>query len=187
VEQGVTQPVPVNRHKSIRLPDFDYSSASSYFFTQCTNDSRFFFGDIEGGQMFLTKTGVRVWQEWDRTLLLRHEVIEHAFIVMPNHVHGLVSFDVNFIEDHNVASHGNATPLHRKPCSLSTLVSGFKGDVTRWIRRELNHPKFELWQAGYHEHIVRNHESFETIQGYIRNNVAKWEEDRENPANWDRS
>ena len=137
--------------------------------------------------MILSALGEIVQQEWIRTLEIRKEIIEHAFIVMPNHVHGLVSIDANVISETPVASHGNATPLHRKPRSLSTLVSGFKGAVTRWIRKEIGDPRFELWQAGYHEHIVRNHESFETIQGYIRNNVAKWEEDRENPASWDRS
>jgi REP element-mobilizing transposase RayT len=176
---------PRNRHKTIRLPDFDYSSASTYFLTQCTFDRRFFLGDIEDGEMFLSRTGVRVWEEWDRTLVLRPSVIEHAFIVMPNHIHGLVSFNVD--DDRSVESHSNATPLHRRPRSLSTLMSGFKGAVTRWLRDELGDPYFEIWQPGFHEHIVRNQKSFETIQGYILNNVAKWSEDRENPVNWDRS
>ena len=66
-------------------------------------------------------------------------------------------------------------------------MSGFKGAVTRWLRDELGNPFFELWQPGFHEHIVRNHRAFETIQGYVLNNVAKWSEDRENPANWGRS
>jgi REP-associated tyrosine transposase len=175
-------------HRSIRLPDFDYSSPSTYFFTQCTADRRFYPGDIEDGEIYLTRTGVRVWQEWDRTLKLRPEVIEHTFVVMPNHVHGLVSFDANVIGDRPVASHGDATSgLHRQPRSLGSMMSGFKGAVTRWIQKELNTSKFELWQDGYHEHIVRNSEAFDTIQGYILGNVAKWEEDRENPANWSRS
>jgi putative transposase len=137
--------------------------------------------------MYLTKIGVRVWDESDRTLLLRPTIIERAFVVMPNHVHGLVWFDANGMEGHFVASHSNATTFQRKPRSLSTLVFGFKGAVTRWIRKEIGDPHFELWQAGYHEHIVRSHESFETIQWYIVNNGAKWSEDRENPANADRS
>lgn len=137
--------------------------------------------------MYLTRTGVRVWEEWDRTLVLRPTIIEHAFIVMPNHVHGLVSFDANVMEDHPVASHRNATRFQRQPRSLGTLVSGFKGAVTRWVRNELGDPQFVLWQAGYHEHIVRNHQAFETIQGYVINNIAKWTEDRENPVNADRS
>ena len=67
------------------------------------------------------------------------------------------------------------------------MMSGYKGAVTRAVRAMTGDPHFVFWQAGYHEHIVRNQESFETIQGYIINNVTKWAEDRENPANWDRS
>ena len=177
-----------NRHKSIRLPDFDYSSPSTYFFTQCTSDRTFFFGDIEDGEMYLTKTGVRVWEEWDRTLKLRHEVIEHAFVVLPNHIHGLISFDANLVGSTSVASHGNATRTpHRQPRSLGSMMAGFKGAVTRWLKKEIGDPTFELWQPGYHEHIVRNQRSFETIHGYILDNVARWEDDCENPVNWGRA
>ena len=172
------------RHKSARLPDFDYSSASTYFFTICTAHRQPFFGEIEAGETYLTRTGMQAWVEWDMTLDLRPTVIEQAFVVMPNHVHGLVSFDASVIGDQPVESHSNATPFHRKSRSLSTLISGYKGAVTRWVRNELGDPEFDLWQPGYHEHIVRNHKSFETIEGYITHNIAKWSADQENPANW---
>jgi putative transposase len=178
----VDTPVAIIRHKSIRLPDFDYSSASTYFFTVCTAERTFFFGDIEDGNMFLTRTGIQAWVEWDMTLQIRREIIEHAFVVMPNHIHGLVSIDANQAQ-HDVASHGNATRFQRRPRSLSTLVSGYKGAVTRWVRQEVGNPTLNLWQVGYHEHIVRNDGSFETIFGYIVNNPVRWSEDRENPAN----
>jgi putative transposase len=174
------------RHKSVRLPDFDYSSASTYFFTICTAGRAPFLGEVERGQIYMTRTGVQAWTEWDTTLALRPTVIEHAFVAMPNHVHGLISFDERNAENLPVESHSNATRLLRRSRSLSTLVSGYKGAVTRWVRRELRDPKYELWQPGYHEHIVRNHRSFEQIEGYILHNVARWSEDRENPANWDR-
>ena len=125
------------RHKSARLPDFDYSSASTYFFTICTAHRQPFFGEIEAGETYLTRTGMQAWVEWDMTLDLRPTVIEQAFVVMPNHVHGLVSFDASVIGDQPVESHSNATPFHRKSRSLSTLISGYKGAVTRWVRNEL--------------------------------------------------
>lgn len=183
----MTQYMPATWHKPIRLPDFDYASASTYFFTQCTHGRVQCLGSVEGDRMILSVIGEIVQGEWIKTLEIRKEIIEHAFIMMPNHVHGLVSIDANAIREPSVASHGNATPLHRKPRSLSTLVSGFKGAATRQVRLALEDPAFELWQKGYHEHIVRNEKSFETIYGYILNNPARWTEDRENPANADRS
>jgi putative transposase len=183
VDARLTEP---RRHRSVRLPEFDYASASTYFFTICTADRYCFFGEVEDGEMYLTRTGVQAWVEWDMTLALRPTVIEYAFIVMPNHVHGLVSFDANLINGSPVESHSNATHLQRRSRSLSTLVSGYKGAVTRWLRTELRDPGFGLWQPGYHVHIVRNHRSFEKIEGYVLHNVAKWSEDRENPINFDR-
>jgi REP element-mobilizing transposase RayT len=101
------------RHKSARLPDFDYSSASTYFFTTCAADRESFLGEIEDGEMYFTRTGVKAWKAWDETLRIRREVIEHAFVVMPNHVHGFVSIDANLVTE-CVASHGNATRFRRQ-------------------------------------------------------------------------
>ncbi len=80
-------------HKSVRLRDFDYAGDSTYFVTQVTSGRRFIFGDVIDGEMYLTRTGVQAWVEWDKTLLLRPDIIEHAFIVMPNHLHMLFSID----------------------------------------------------------------------------------------------
>ncbi len=137
------------------------------------------FGEVADGEMYLTRLGMQVWQEWDRTLELRPEVIEHAFIVMPNHVHGLFTLEADDVE-----SHRNATPrLHRKPRSLGSIISGFKGAVTTWVRRELGDDTFQLWQPGFHDHVVRSQQRFDVIAGYIVDNPRRWEADKENSMN----
>jgi len=68
---------------------------------------------------------------------------------------------------------------------MGSLMSGYKGAATRSIRVLIKDPLFEPWQEGFHEHIVRNQESFERIHGYILSNPVRWADDRENPANWD--
>lgn len=113
--------------------------------------------------MVLSGMGEFAHQEWERTLVLRPTVICHAFVVMPNHVHALFSFEESFNGNQSVASPGNATRLHRQLRSVGSLMSGYKGAVTRGIRVLIDDPVFQPWQEGFHEHIVPNHDSFERI------------------------
>ena len=183
----MTEGARPRRHKSIRLSGFDYSSDSTYFITQCTTDRKFVFGDVVENSVELSALGEIAHQEWERTLELRPTVVAHAFVVMPNPVHLLFSFAGNEAQNRPVASHSNATSFHRQPRSVGSLMSGYKGAVSRAIRELVSDPQFEPWQDGFHEHIVRNEKSFETIYAYILDNPRRWAEDRENPANWDRS
>ena len=177
----------MTRHKSIRLPEFDYSSAATYFVTQCAALRKPLFGEVAETDMVRSEIGEIASREWAITLELRPTVIQHAFAVMPNHVHALISFNDDGLGASSVASHSNATRPHRQPRSLGTLMSGYKGAVTRAVRDLMGDPAFEVWQPGYHEHIVRNNRSFQTIHEYILDNPRRWAEDRENPANWNRS
>jgi putative transposase len=168
-------------HKSVRFRDFSYASDSTCFVTIVCQRHGHFFGEVADGEMYLTRTGIRAWVEWDRTLAMRPEVVEHAFIVMPNHVHGLFSLDSSNLQD---GSHCDATSrrLQREKRSVSSIVSGYKGAVTRWLRAELGDPSFVLWQPGFHEHVVRSEKRFDAIREYILDNPVRWGSDRENPV-----
>jgi len=61
--------------------------------------------------------------------------------------------------------------------SLSSIVGTFKAAVTRHIKRQPNAPDHPIWQHNYHEHIIRNESSLDTIRAYVANNAAKWVED----------
>jgi putative transposase len=78
-----------NRH-SIRLKRHDYTSAGAYFVTVCTHRREHLFGEVRDGRMVLNEFGDAVWWEWHRTEHVRPEVELDAFVVMPNHVHGIV-------------------------------------------------------------------------------------------------
>ena len=78
------------KRRSIRLQDFDYSQAGEYFITICTYHHECLFGEIVGEEMLLNKVGKIVQEEWLRTAEIRKEVKMDSFVIMPNHIHGII-------------------------------------------------------------------------------------------------
>jgi REP element-mobilizing transposase RayT len=79
-----------SQRRSIRLPDYDYSREGGYFVTVCTNRRECLFGEIAGSEMRLNGWGKIVREEWLRTETVRPDVKLDAFIIMPNHLHGIM-------------------------------------------------------------------------------------------------
>ena len=80
----------MHHRRSIRLRGYDYSQVGAYFVTVCTQDRTCLFGEVAGDQARLNEVGRFVQAEWDR-LTDRFPTIElDTFVVMPNHVHGIV-------------------------------------------------------------------------------------------------
>lgn len=168
-----------DRHhrRSIRLPDVNYASYALFFITLCTYQRECLFGSVVAGDMCLNENGEIACEEWLRSRVLRSEVNLGAFVVMPNHLHAIVS-----IED--VGAHGNApsnVPFQRTPRSLATFMGGFKGAVTRRINARRDTRGTPVWQRNYYERIIRDEEEFERIGWYIEDNPRRWAEDEYNP------
>lgn len=168
--------------RSIRLKGYDYSQAGAYFVTLCTHNRECLFGKIVDGEMRLNELGHIVCEEWLRSAEIRPEIMLDAFVVMPNHLHGIVIFTP-------VGAHGRAPlpspspqPPHRKPRSLGSFIAGFKSVVTKRINQTRQTPGIPVWQRNYYEHIIRNQESLARIRRYIADNPAKWDVDPENPT-----
>ena len=85
-------PYDPNRHhrRSIRLKGYDYSQAGAYFITICTQDRACLFGKVVNGEMRLNDAGHMVLAEWNMLPERFPHVVLDAFVVMPNHVHGIV-------------------------------------------------------------------------------------------------
>ena len=201
--------MPYHRH-SIRLKDYDYSSDGLYFVTICTKDRQHFFGKVANGQMILSEYGQIVATEWLNTVNVRpKDAILHEFVVMPNHFHAIVEICRGHTTKTSISntpscrgvSHTpslntpslNTPPLNtpslntplcdtqgvfntllRSPSkTLGAIVRGFKSAVFKKIG-------FSVWQRNYYEHIIRNSNNYATISNYIRENPARWEEDRFN-------
>ena len=169
--------------RSIRLPGYDYAGPGSLFFTFCSQNRFDFFGSVVNAEMRLNATGDLVWREWERTNEICKELLAHAFIVMPNHVHGLISLAPVEGTVSPPPEPGANLPLHarKRPRSLSSMATGFKSAVTSVMRKRTGNEYLKLWQTNYYEHIVRDERDFDSIYSYIVENPKRWEEDRFNP------
>ena len=168
------------RIQSIRLKHWDYSSCGAYYITICTKNRECFFGDIVDGKMILSNAGGIVYDEWFKTKQLREHVNLDAFVVMPNHIHGIVIIDHKL----TVETHGHASLQHTKQhtnkfgpqCkNLSSMMRGFKGSTTKQIKL-IGYHNFK-WQPRFYEHIIRNESDMNRIREYIINNPLKWKSD----------
>jgi REP element-mobilizing transposase RayT len=93
-----------HRH-SIRLKDYDYSQAGAYFVTICTWQRECIFGEIVAGEMVLNDTGRIVLAEWDKTPTMRPNAELDRFVIMPNHLHGIIVL-------HNIVGAHCMRPYH---------------------------------------------------------------------------
>lgn len=170
-----------HHRRSIRLKGYDYAKSGAYFVTICTQNRVCLFGAVANGEMQLNNAGQVAKRTWDALTEQFPSVRLDAFIIMPNHVHGIVMVGAQFI----APSHGFGTAtinqgvMNHAP-TLGEIVRAYKAASTRLIR-QAGTPDF-AWQRNYYEHIVRDEESLNRIRQYILDNPARWEFDRENPA-----
>ena len=162
--------------KSRRLNGRDYSYPGWYFVTICTYDHELLFGKIINGEMILNKYGLIAKEEWIKSESIRKEIELNDFVIMPNHFHALIGIDFkNYTEQESNKNYGAA---RRFPKSISSLISGFKGSVTRKINEVNNTKGIKIWQSNYYDHIIRKEELLNKVQSYIKNNPAVWERDK---------
>ena len=169
---------PTKHHRrSIRMSGYDYAEEGAYFVTVVTHQRECLFGGIADGEMRIDRYGEVVRDEWLRSVQIRREIDLDVFVVMPNHLHGIV-----VIRD--VGAHGRAPlPLapHRPPRSLGSFVAGFKSAVTKRINEIRDAPGVPVWQRNYYEHVIRDEDDLYRVRRYIAENPLRWDEDPENP------
>jgi putative transposase len=195
-----------HRH-SIRLPGYDYASSGAYFVTICVQGGECVLGEVVDGKMQLSEWGQIVYAEWFRSEEIRRELKTDAFVVMPNHVHGIVWIAAEDVRvdgvgrtavrpydgvpndgaqlDGCAAGHepGRTAgrPYGRVPKSLGSFVAGFKSVVTKQINQLRDMPGVPFWQRNYWEHVVRDEADLNRIREYIENNPARWTDDQLHP------
>jgi REP element-mobilizing transposase RayT len=101
---------PYYHRHSLRLPEYDYSQAGIYFVTICTYQRQFLFGAIHNGKMQLNQVGKIVAQEWLKSSQIRQEIELDEWIIMPNHLHGIVIITAQKFEDKG-ANHEGTTQI----------------------------------------------------------------------------
>lgn len=169
------------RVNSLRLQDWDYSTTGWYSVTICTKEKKCYFGDVMSGKVVLSELGEIVYKEWMKIKEIRSGVDLDEFVIMPNHVHGIIVITNDHIN--NVETHGHASLQLNNIVkqNLSNIIRGLKGSITTKIRSSCN-DQF-AWQPRFYEHIIRNEKSLFQIRKYIQLNPLKWEIDKENPNN----
>lgn len=187
------------RIESRRLNKWDYGTNGAYFITICTKNRKHFFGKIVNKEMVLNDNGLFANNFWA-------QIPEHFpfielgnFQIMPNHMHGILIMNKLFVDApkfHTSKNLNNVHLLHGinddslqcnastndflskispKSGTISTIIRSYKSIVTKNARTV--NSDFG-WQSRFHDHIIRNSESFEKIQNYIENNPANWTEDK---------
>jgi len=84
-----------HRH-SVRLPRHDYSQPGAYFITICTHNMQCLFGEIVDGEIMMNEFGELVKTEWQKTCIIRPNIVIDAFVIMPNHLHGILIINDDF-------------------------------------------------------------------------------------------
>jgi REP element-mobilizing transposase RayT len=193
------------RVDSHRRPGWDYSADGIYFITLVTQHRIHYLGEIMDTAIQLSDFGRIVETEWMKSFEIRSELFLDEYVIMPNHIHAIIVLDKTNI-DHAVKTHGRASLQQnqstgrasiqsgnqssgfiRRPQSVSSFIGGFKSRVTTKINDHIDiHqpdlPKFDrhhhFFQPNYHDHIIRNEQSYQRIKNYIVDNPQNWNTDK---------
>jgi REP element-mobilizing transposase RayT len=171
----------IHHRRSIRLTGYDYTRAGAYFVTICAYQRQCLFGEVKDGVMVLNEYGMVVQQTWhDLPNHFQHVVLDQ-FVIMPNHVHGVIVFGGDtsaHTSAHSLAVGAqHAAPLqnpHVISGSLGAAVRSFKSAVTKRINTHRNTPGHPVWQRNYYEHVIRDDRDLAGIRQYIVDNAARW-------------
>jgi REP element-mobilizing transposase RayT len=171
----------LRERKTNRLRNFDYSACGYYFVTICTKKRVEWFGDIVSRKTKLNNYGIIAKKYWGEISKHYRNIFLDEFVVMPNHIHGIVVITKNIhINDSTVGTEYYSVPT--KYGLLSKIIKSFKHVCTIEFRNTCNNYQFQ-WQRSFYDHIIRNEQSLFVIRQYIHNNPLKWQEDRNNSEN----
>jgi putative transposase len=145
--------VNMSRRKNLRLPDYDYSTMGAYFITLVTRLRAPLFGHITNTQLINSRMGDIAGREW-RALPTRIPGLTlDAYILMPNHLHGILWLGENRLYP------------------LSRIIALYKAGVTRHCRQK-------IWQFNFYERVIRDERELYFARQYIEQNPLRWELDR---------
>jgi putative transposase len=198
MSQSRFDPQKHNR-RSIRLPNYDYSQPDAYYVTIVAWQRECLFGEVVNKEMKLNRYGEIINHAWfDLPEHYRH-VSLGAFIIMPNHVHGIIVLnddrrggsilgddalpDVTIVGRTTLPSDSETRPYKIiKRHALPEIVRAFKSFSARRINVLRRMQGIPVWQRNYYEHIIRNEKDLQNKTDYIEANPMLWGEDDENPV-----
>jgi REP element-mobilizing transposase RayT len=186
---------PIHHRHSTRLADYDYSQNGAYFVTLCTWQHKEIFGKIIAGAMQLNDWGEIVEQTWLRANHGFPNVSMDTFIIMPNHIHGVIVIDhpgaTRVGSENETPETGWVAPT--RPAgphkgSLGAIIGQFKSRASKQITAaggQISVSPGKVWQRNYYEHIIRSELEWDRVRKYIDTNPMIWHLDDENPDRTD--
>jgi putative transposase len=161
------------KRRSIRLKGYDYSQSGFYFITICTKNMKCIFGEIKNGSMLANQYGKIAGDAWLQTMEIRTNVRLHAFVIMPNHIHGIIEINTSRANCIRPRKNIRPRPRNRRRCrnsssrnnNVGAIVRGYKASVTRQIKL-IDETIETVWHRNYYEHIIRDERSYENITNY---------------------
>ena len=180
--------MPYKQHKQYRLPGYNYSTMGDYFITICTKNRKHHFGRITNinnkKTMELSAIGLFVNESILSIPNTYEKVTLGETVVMPNHLHLIITLPLN--ETHKDCDQSSLQQLMTPykglrpliPGSVSSIFNHLKGKITKWCNA--NELRFFNWQLRFHDNIIRNKKSYNTISNYIAHNISNWEDDENN-------
>jgi len=179
-----------HRRRSVRLAGYDYASPGAYFVTVCTYGRRCVFDAPEFRDV--------VEATWRGMIVHFPDAKADEFVVMPNHVHGILwILEANGVgvqharqaESQSVVGARHASPLlgyavrpsRAAAGSLGAIIGSFKSAVTKRLNEIQGTPGAPVWQRNYYERVIRDEDELDRVREYILLNPLKWDFDRENP------
>ena len=178
-----------HHRRSIRLPGYDYSQPGAYYVTVCAHEKKHLFGEIIEGEMKPNQHAEVVRRVWEG-LTRRYPAVQvDAFVVMPNHIHGVIvvgavrePHEVGAIHELPQGEYQRAVhePPLRRRMLLPIVLGYFKMQTSKRINEMRDTPGAPVWQRNYYEHVVRNEDELGKIREYIATNPLRWVRDPEN-------
>jgi putative transposase len=194
------------RIPSARLQHWDYGWSAAYFVTICTRQRECLFGEIVNGAMNLSGIGIIADVLWCEIKNHTKNIGLGNFVVMPNHVHGIIILNGNDVNGSTAGTTGStaeAMPTVETTHALSlqleqqqqpppptigqqrfqnqgkNTLSSIVCGYKSAVTKHANRLKFKFqWQPRFHDHIIRDEKSFQAISNYIENNPSNWSEDQ---------
>ena len=167
-----------HHRRSIRLKGYDYSQPGPYFVTICAQNRECVFGEITNNKMVLTHLGDLVSKWWLDIPNHFPTVRIDKWIVMPNHLHGII-----IIETNRRGEVPSPSPSPSPSPKLGNVIAYFKYQSTKEINQKRNVSGVPLWQRNYYEHIIRDDNDLNRIRKYIEDNPQNWANDENHLVN----
>ena len=177
--------------KSLRLKNYDYSNKGAYFVTICTHERFNYFEQYPVLKQIVT-------HQWQNLPMRFPEIQLDEFIVMPNHIHGIIWLTgwapvkgAPTNKSHNVnkiVGAGLAPARRERRVTIGDVIGAYKSlcvyDWLKHVKAKKLQALGKFWQKNFYEHVIRNEEDLNQIRQYIQCNPSKWDDDENNPKNW---